>query len=220
MDKPPRVVILGGGFAGLNAARALKSVPVQVTIIDRRNFHLFQPLLYQVATGGLSPADISAPIRHVLRKQKNVRVLLAEAKDFDPASKKVILADGEIPYEYLVVAAGMRTSYFGKDAWEAVAPGLKTIEDATEIRGRVLGAFEAAEREPDEAARRAWLTFVVVGGGPTGVELAGAVAELARDTLPRDFRTIDTRGARVILVEGGPGILSTFPPQLSTKAEE
>jgi NADH dehydrogenase len=213
-------VIVGGGFGGLHAAQGLARAPVDVTIVDRRNFHLFQPLLYQVATGGLSPADVAAPLREILKRQENATVLLAEVADFDLDGRRVILKDGEVPYDYLVVAAGARNHYFGHESWEKAAPGLKTVEDATEIRGRILFSFEAAEREMDPEARRALLTFVVVGGGPTGVELAGALAELARDTLRRDFRSIDPRDAVILLVEGGPRILHTFPPDLSAKAEE
>jgi NADH dehydrogenase len=217
-DGRPRVVIVGGGFGGLHAALGLARAPVDVTIIDRRNFHLFQPLLYQVAIGGLSPADVAAPLREILKRQRNARVILAEVVDFDVAGRRVILRDGEVPYDHLVVAAGMRNHYFGNEGWEKLAPGLKTVEDATEIRSRILHAFEAAEREADPDARRAWLTFAIVGGGPTGVELAGAVAELARDTLRHDFRSIDPRDATIRLIEGGPRILASFPPELSEKA--
>src|SRR5262245_9752619 len=180
---PHQVVIIGGGFGGLHAATSLRRAPVQVTLVDRRNFHLFQPLLYQVATGALSPANIAAPLRDILKKQKNTTVLLGEAVDVDVANRHVMLSDGEIPYDTLIVAVGVRHHYFGHDDWEAIAPGLKTIEDATEIRRRVLLAFEAAERETDPAEIRKWLTFVVVGGGPTGVELAGALGEIANYTL-------------------------------------
>jgi NADH dehydrogenase len=218
MDRPPHVVIIGGGFGGLFAARQLARVPVQVTLIDRRNFHLFQPLLYQVATGGLSPANIAAPLRTLLKKQKNARVLLAEATDIDVANRQVVLSDGCLGYDTLIVAAGSRTSYFGHDDWEKVAPGLKTVEDATEIRRRVLLAFEAAERESNPAARQEWLTFVVVGGGPTGVELAGTIAEMARHTLRRDFRNFDPAGARILLLEGADRVLPPYPPSLSAKA--
>ncbi len=219
MENRPRVVIVGGGFAGLAAARGLARASVSVTLVDRTNHHLFQPLLYQVATAGLSPAEIAYPIRRILRRQRNAQVLLAEVAGIDPAAKRVRLADGEIPYDFLVLAAGAGHSYFGKDEWEAHAPGLKTLEDALEIRRRVLVAFEAAEREENAEARRQWLTFVVVGGGPTGVEMAGTFAEIARHTLARDFRRIDPRTARVILVEGGPRVLPTYPEELSEKAK-
>ncbi len=187
-----RVVIVGGGFGGLLCAQGLKNAPVDVTLIDRRNFHLFQPLLYQVATGGLSPANIAAPLRSVLKYQKNTRCLLGEVSDFDLAGKTVLFADGgKVPFDTLVLATGSTHHYFGKDAqWGPIAPGLKTLEDATEIRRKVLGAFEKAEREPDPACRARLLTFVVIGGGPTGVEMAGAISELARQTLKRDFRAI------------------------------
>ena len=213
-----RTVIVGGGFAGLTAARELSGAPVEVTLVDRRNFHLFQPLLYQVATGGLSPANIAAPLRSILKRQRNATVLLGDAVDLDVAGRRLLLSDGELPYDTLVVAAGVRHHYFGRPEWEALAPGLKTLEDATEIRRRVLLAFEAAEREEDDAARRAWLTFVVVGGGPTGVELAGALAEIARTTLLHDFRRIDPSQARILLVEGAERLLPTFAPQLSARA--
>jgi NADH dehydrogenase len=219
MESRPRVVIVGGGFAGLAAARGLAHAPVDVTLLDHTNYHLFQPLLYQVATAGLSPAEIAYPIRRILRRQGNVRVLLAEAVAIDPVAKRVRLADGELPYDTLVLAAGAGHSYFGRDEWQAHAPGLKTLEDALEIRRRVLVAFEAAEREEGAEARRRWLTFVVVGGGPTGVEMAGTFAEIARHTLVRDFRRIDPRTARVVLVEGGPRVLPTYPPELSEKAK-
>jgi NADH dehydrogenase len=215
-----RVVIIGGGFGGLYAAKALRHAPVDVTLIDRRNFHLFQPLLYQVATGGLSPGEIASPLRHVLRRSKNTEVLLAEVVDLDPAKQRIILLDGEAGYDTLIVAAGASHSYFGNDQWEPLAPGLKTIEDATEIRRRILLAFEKAEREPDEDARRAWLTFVVVGAGPTGVELAGALGEIANDTLRHDFRRIDPSSARIFLVEGTDRVLPPYPPDLSAKAEQ
>lgn len=216
-----RVVILGGGFAGLEAARTLASgtgSEVDVTLVDRRNHHLFQPLLYQVATAGLSPADISTPIRAALARHKNVAVRLGEARDIDMRRRKVITSTGEIPYDYLVVACGATHSYFGHDDWEPHAPGLKTLEQATEIRRRVLLAFELAELETDRERRRALLTFVVVGGGPTGVELAGALGELSRHTLVRDFRRVDPTATRVILIEGGDRILSSFDPELATAA--
>jgi NADH dehydrogenase len=214
----PQIVILGGGFGGLAAARALAAAPARVLLLDRRNHHLFQPLLYQVATAGLSPAEIASPIRRILRRQANTTVLLAEATAVDPGRKRVLLEDGEVGYDWLVVATGATHSYFGHDAWAPFAPGLKTLEDALEIRRRVLLAFEAAEREADAEQRRPWLTFVVIGGGPTGVEMAGAFAEVARHTLARDFRHIDPRTARVILVEAGPRILAAYPPDLSARA--
>jgi NADH dehydrogenase len=200
-------------------AKALGRAPVSVTLVDRRNFHLFQPLLYQVATGGLSPGEIASPLRVVLRKNRNTEVLLGEVIDLDIANRRVILRDGEIPFDTLIVATGATHYYFGNDQWEAVAPGLKTIENATEIRSRLLLAFERAEREGNPAARRAWLNFVIVGAGPTGVELAGALGEIANDTLRRDFRHIDPREAAILLVEGEPRVLPTFPPDLSAKAE-
>jgi len=216
---PHRVVILGGGFGGLAAAKALARAPVAVTVVDRRNFHLFQPLLYQVATGGLSPADIAAPLRALLRRQRNARVLLAEATDLDPAARRVLFSDGALDYDSLIVACGAHHHYFGHPEWEPLAPGLKTLEDATAIRRKLLVAFEAAEREPDPALRAAWLTFVLVGGGPTGVELAGALAEIARHTLKHDFRRIDPAAARILLVEGVERILPPYVPALSARAE-
>ena len=214
------VVIVGGGFGGLAVAKRLaRKRGVAVTLVDRRNFHVFQPLLYQVATGGLSPADICAPLRSVLSAFKNVRTLLGEVTGFDLETRRVLMADGELAYDYLVVAAGARHHYFGHDGWEAVAPGLKTIEDATEIRGRILGAFEAAEKESDQERRRALLTFLIVGGGPTGVELAGTLGEIANDTLKEDFRSFRPEEARIILLESGPRILSSFPEDLATAAE-
>ena len=215
----PHVVIVGGGFGGLNAARALSRRPVRVTLLDRRNYHLFQPLLYQVASAALSPADIATPLRSILRKAANVSVLLAEAETIDLANRRLVLDQGELGYDALILAAGAGHSYFGHDDWELLAPGLKTLEDALEIRRRVLLAFEAAERESDGAERRALLTFVIVGAGPTGVELAGALAEIARETIARDFRAIDPRQARVILLEGGPRILPSFPEALSKRAQ-
>jgi NADH dehydrogenase len=217
--KNHRVVILGGGFGGFYAAKPLRRLEVQVTLIDRRNFHLFQPLLYQVATGALSPGEIASPLRFVLRRNRNTEVLLAEAIDIDVDNRMVLLRDGSIGYDTLIVAAGAEVHYFGHSDWEPAAPGLKTIEDATEIRRRLLYAFEAAERESDPARRHAWLTFVIVGGGPTGVELAGALGEIAKDTLRHDFRHINPAEARILLFEGGERILSTFPPQLSARAE-
>jgi NADH dehydrogenase len=216
---PHRVVIVGAGFGGLYAAQALKRAPVELTVIDRRNFHLFQPLLYQVATGGLSPGEIASPIRHVLSRQRNARVELAEVRDIDVRNRRLLLDAGEAGYDTLVLAAGSHYNYFGHDQWAALAPGLKSIEDATEIRSRILTAFESAEREPDAEARRAWLTFVLVGGGPTGVELAGAMGEIARDTLRHDFRSINPADARILLMEGSPRLLPTFPPDLSASAE-
>lgn len=215
----PRVVIVGCGFGGMDAAKALRRTNAQITIIDKRNHHLFQPLLYQVATAALSPADIASPIRRIFRNQPNVTVLLDEVTAIDPERKVVTLDDSQLEYDYLVLAAGATHSYFGHDEWESVAPGLKTIEDATEIRRRILMAFEQAEHEHDPAKRAAALTFVIVGAGPTGVELAGAIKEIAVQTIPRDFRTIDTRTARVILIEGGDRLLSSFDPSLSARAQ-
>ncbi len=216
----PRVVIVGAGFGGLEAAKRLGELPVDVTVIDRRNHHLFQPLLYQVATAGLSPADIAYPIRAILREQANTEVVLAEVVDVDTTARRVTLADGEvIAYDYLVLAAGAQTSWFGHDDWRAAAPGLKSVEDAIEIRRRVLHAFERAERSHDSADHETELTFVVVGGGPTGVELAGAIAEIAFHAVSRDFRHIDPTSARVILLEGGERLLSSFHPTLSVAAE-
>ncbi|GIW40515.1 MAG: NADH dehydrogenase [Candidatus Binatia bacterium] len=212
------VVVVGGGFGGLSAVRALRDARVRVTLVDRRNFHLFQPLLYQVATGGLSPANIAAPLRKIFRRQRNVEVWMAEVRDFEPERRLVLTDSGPIPYDTLVLAAGSRPHYFGRTGWATLAPGLKTVEDATEIRSRVLAAFEEAEKERDPRAREAWLTFVVVGGGPTGVELAGALAEVARDTLARDFRRIDPRSSAILLVEGADRILPTFAPCLSEAA--
>jgi NADH dehydrogenase len=214
-----QVVIVGGGFGGLYAARKLARAPVDVTLVDRRNFHLFQPLLYQVATGVLSPGDIASPLRYALKRQRNARVLMAEAVGVEPAARRLVLRDGALGYDTLVISAGVANHYFGHDAWEPVAPGLKTIEDAVEIRRRTLLAFEAAEREPDPARRAAWLTFVVVGGGPTGVELAGALAELTHYTLRGEFRSIDPRQSRVVIVEGGTALLPSFPPSLSGRAQ-
>jgi NADH:quinone reductase (non-electrogenic) len=215
----PRVVIIGAGFGGLAAARSLRRMKAQITVVDRRNHHLFQPLLYQVAIAGLSPADIAAPIRSILRRQRNATVLLAEATGFNLADRVVVLNDRKLEYDYLILATGGRTSYFGNDHWEPFAPGLKDLDDAVEIRRRVLLAFEAAEREPNSARRRELLTFVVVGGGPTGVELAGAIAELARFVLASDFRCIDPRETEILLFEASDGILSTFPPDLSRSAQ-
>jgi len=214
------VVIIGGGFGGLYAAKVLGKAPVAVTLIDRRNFHLFQPLLYQVATGALSPGEIASPLRVVLQKNRNTEVLLGEVTDLDVVNRRVILRDGEVGYDDLIIATGATHHYFGNDQWEPLAPGLKTVEDATEIRSRILAAFEQAEREHDLQKRRAWLNFVIVGGGPTGVELAGALGEIANDTLRHDFRHIDPREAQILLVEGESRVLPTFPPDLSAKAEK
>ena len=216
---PHRVVIIGGGFGGLYAAKSLRRAPVRVTLIDRRNFHLFQPLLYQVATGGLSPGEIASPLRHVLRHSRNTNVLLGETVDIDTANRKVVLHDGAVAYDTLIVATGSSHHYFGHNEWEKYAPALKTIEDATEIRSRILLAFEKAEREPDAETRHAWLTFVVVGAGPTGVELAGALGEISNDTLRDDFRNIDPSDARIILIEAGDRVLPGYPPDLSADAE-
>ena len=213
-----RVVIIGGGFGGLYAAKRLKNAAVDVVLIDRRNHHLFQPLLYQVATGALSAADIATPLRRLLKNQRNTRVLLGEVLDFDVANKQVILHDGVVGYDKLIVAAGSGKNYFGSEHWMAQAPGLKTIEDATEIRRRILTAFEAAERTTDPNKVRAWLTFVVIGGGPTGVEMAGALAEIAHETLRHEFHSINPSDARIILVQSGERILPTYPPDLSAQA--
>jgi NADH dehydrogenase len=218
MDSRHRVVIVGGGFGGLYAAQALGKAAVQVTLIDRRNFHLFQPLLYQVATGGLSPANIAAPLRDVLKRQKNTRVLLGEVVNFDLPRRLAILKDGTEPYDSLIVAAGATHHYFGHPEWEQFAPSLKTIEDATAIRRRILSAFEKAERCTDPEECRALMTFLIVGGGPTGVELAGAIGDVAHATLRGNFRAIDPAQARIVLVEGLDRILHTYPPKLSAKA--
>ena len=218
MPEAPHVVIIGGGFGGLAAAQALKRAPVRITLLDRRNHHLFQPLLYQVATAGLSPGDIAAPIRWILRGQKNVRVLLAKACAIDPGSRTVTLDEGAIGYDYLIVATGATHAYFGHPEWEAFAPGLKSLDDALEIRRRTLLAYEIAEREDDPEGRKRLLTFVVIGGGPTGVEMAGAIAEIAHHTLTHEFRTISTAQSRVVLIEAGPSILSTFPEDLRQAA--
>jgi NADH dehydrogenase len=220
MDQAHRVVIIGGGFGGLYAAKRLRRAPVRVTLLDRRNFHLFQPLLYQVATGGLSPANIAAPLRAVLKRQKNTEVLLAEVTGIDVAGRRVLLRDGAISYDSLIVAAGARHHYFGNPQWEQFAPGLKTIEDATEIRRKILLAFEAAERETDPEDRRKWMTFVVVGAGPTGVELAGTIGELAHHTLRNNFRHINPAQARILLLEGADRVLPPYPEKLSGKAAQ
>jgi NADH dehydrogenase len=218
MSHEHRVIIIGGGFGGLRAARALEAAPVDVTLIDRRNFHLFQPLLYQVATGSLSPGEIAAPLRSVLRRQKNTRVLLGEVVDVDPASKVVRLADGaRLPYDSLLVATGSQSSYYGHDEWRDWAPSLKSIDEAISVRHKIYYAFEVAERvEPEQ--RRAWLTFAIVGAGPTGVEVAGAIAEIARRTLRHDFRSIDPAEARIVLLDRAPRVLQAFPEDLSRKA--
>jgi NADH:ubiquinone reductase (H+-translocating) len=215
----PRVVIVGGGFAGLSAARTLRHAPVQITLIDRHNHHVFQPLLYQVATAGLSSTNIAAPLRHILRRQRNATVLLADATGVDLRHQRLILRDGEMPYDFLVLAAGATHSYFGHEEWSRHAPGLKTLNDAIDIRRRVLLAFEEAERETDEARRAEWLTFVVIGAGPTGVEMAGTLAEIARHTLRGEFRRIDPARARIILVEGTDRVLPPYPADLSEKAQ-
>src|SRR5580700_591025 len=220
MEDRHRVLILGGGFGGLSAAHKLKHAPVEVILLDRCNYHLFQPLLYQVATGSLSPANIAAPLRQILRRQENTKVLLAEAVNLEVANRRVILSDGAVSYDTLVVATGSTHQYFGHDEWEQFAPGLKTVEDATAMRRRILLAFEAAEREPDPAKLRAWMTFVIVGGGPTGAELAGALGEIAHDTLTHDFRDIDPSQTQIILVEGTDRALPTYPPKLSEAARK
>jgi NADH dehydrogenase len=218
--RTPHVVILGGGFAGLYAAKGLADAPVRVTVVDRRNHHLFQPMLYQVATAALNPSDIASPIRSVLRRQKNTEVLLADVTEVEVEKRAVRFSDGGcLGYDYLIVATGAHHSYFGHEEWAPLAPGLKSLEDALEIRRRVLLAFELAEREPDTVKRHAYLTFVIVGGGPTGVETAGAVAEIRRYALSRDFRRIDPREATVMLLEGGPRLLPSYPPELSEKAK-
>ena len=220
-QKPHRVVIVGGGFGGLYATQALGRSPVDVTLIDRRNFHLFQPLLYQVATGGLSPGDIASPLRAVLKRQKNTKVLLGEMVSLDPHQQHVYLKDGEaVPYDSLILATGGAHHYFGNDHWEPIAPSIKTIEDALEVRRRIFLAFEKAELETDPDIKKALLTFVVVGAGPTGVELAGAIADLAYKTLQRDFRNIDTHATKIILVEGMDRVLPPFAPELSENAAQ
>lgn len=217
--KKPKIVILGGGFGGLYAAKSLRNIEGQITLIDRRNFHLFQPLLYQVATGGLSPGEIASPLRAILKRQANTRVINAEILDVDPESQIVQLADSEIAYDYLVVATGASHHYFGHSDWESLAPGLKSVENALDIRRRIFLAFETAEREENLEARNSWLTFVVVGGGPTGVELAGAMAELAHGTLKGEFRNFDSKEVRIHLLEGTDRLLPSYPAELSRKAE-
>jgi NADH dehydrogenase len=220
MSGRSKVIIIGGGFGGLSAAQALKSAPVDVTVIDRRNYHLFQPLLYQVATGSLSPGEVAAPLRGVLSRQKNTRVLLGDVEDIDPVAKRVLLADGaSFEYDSLIVAAGSQTSYYGHDEWQKWAPGLKSVEEAITLRHKILYAFEVAERLSDPAERRAWLNFVIVGAGPTGVELAGAIGEIARQTLKNEFRSIHPQDAQITLLDASPRLLMTFPEDLAEKAE-
>ena len=217
--KKPRIVLLGGGFGGLYAAKALKGVAAKILLVDRRNFHLFQPLLYQVATGGLSPGEIASPLRAILKSQANTQVLNAEILDVDPERQVVRLADAELTYDYLIVATGASHHYFGHSEWETLAPGLKSVENALDMRRRIFLAFETAERESNLETRNAWLSFVVVGGGPTGVELAGALAELAHGTLKGEFRNFDSKEVRIHLVEGTERVLPAYPPDLSRKAE-
>ncbi len=224
-DGVHRVVVVGGGFGGLQAVQKLRRAPVEVTLVDRRNFHLFQPLTYQVATGALSPGDIAYPLRAIFKRSRNVRVLLAEVAGFDLDARELQMRSvaglptpATLPYDTLIVAGGSRYSYFGHDDWSEYAAEVKSLESALIVRGRILSAFEAAEAEPDPERRAAWLTFVVVGGGPTGVEMAGQIGELARDTLRRDFRTVDTRSGRILLIETADRLLTTFPPSLSGKA--
>jgi NADH dehydrogenase len=220
MSQRSRVIIVGGGFGGLSAAQALKAAPVDVTLIDRHNYHLFQPLLYQVATGSLSAGEIAAPLRSVLSRQKNTRVLLGDVRDIDPLSKRVLLADGaSLEYDSLIVAAGSQSAYYGHEAWREWAPSLKSVEEAINVRHKILYAFEVAERIADPAQRRAWLTFVIVGAGPTGVELAGAIAEIARQTLKNDFRSINPKEAQIILMDSAQRVLPTFPEDLAQKAK-
>src|SRR5712671_4928198 len=218
MNSKPQVIIIGAGFGGLEAAKKLACQDVRVTVIDRTNYHLFQPLLYQVATAALSPADIAAPVRAILSKCRNVEVILAEVQSVDVEAKKVKMVDLEIDYDYLILATGARHSYFGHNEWEKLAPGLKRLEEAVELRRRILLAFEFAEKTTDEAARRAAMNFVIIGGGPTGVEMAGAIAEISRYTLAKDFRHIDPSEARIILVEADPWVLAAFPEDLSASA--
>jgi NADH dehydrogenase len=220
MTEKKKVVVIGGGFAGLWAVRKLRKAPVEITLIDRSNHHLFQPLLYQVATAGLAAPSIAAPLRHILRDQRNAAVIMGEVQRIDPAARSVALSDREIPYDYLLVASGATHAYFGRDQWAPFAPGLKTLDDAFVVRRRVLSAFERAEAATTEAERQACLTFAVIGAGPTGAELAGTLAEIARHTLARDFRSIDSRKARVLLIEAGPRVLATFTEDLSNKARK
>src|SRR5579862_3852273 len=219
-DGRKRVIIVGGGFGGLTAAQKLAKAPVSITLLDAKNFHTFQPLLYQVATAGLSPGEIAAPIRWILRRDRNVEVLMSKVQGFDLSRRVVKLEHEELSYDYLIVAAGASHAYFGHDEWEPFAPGLKTIEDALEIRRRVLLAFELAERQAEEDKEQIQLNFVVIGGGPTGVELAGTLAEIARQVLTNEFRTIDPKKTRIVLLEGGPRILPAYPEDLSSSAEE
>src|SRR5580693_5052488 len=219
-DRKPRIAVVGAGFGGLQAALHLARFPVQITLIDRRNFHTFQPLLYQVATAGLSPGEIAAPIRWIVRGRRNIEVLLGEVQDFNLEQRRVKLVDADIPYDYLIVAAGASHAYFGHDEWEPFAPGLKTIEDALEIRRRVLLAFELDERQAASGGPQQPLNFVIVGGGPTGVELAGTLAEITRQVLAKEFKSIDPKSTRIILLEGGPRILPVYPEDLSRSAEE
>lgn len=219
-EKPHRVVIIGGGFGGLSAARALKDAPVEVTLIDKRNFHLFQPLLYQVATGLLCPSEITSPLRHILKKQTNATVLLGEVTGFDPLNRLVLLRDGEIGYDTLIVAAGMINDYYGNDGWQKFAPGLKTIEDTGRIRQRIFCAFEVAEREPDLKERERWLTFVVIGSGATGVELSGMISEIAMSTLKGEFRSIRPEESKILLLDAADRILPTYPEGLSRLTEK
>lgn len=218
--KQHHVVVVGGGFGGLYTVQALRNVPVHITLIDRRNFHLFQPLLYQVATGGISPADISSPLRAILKNQSNVSVLLAEVVDIDPTNQEIILSDGRLHYDTLVLATGVENHYFGHTGWDSQAPGLKSIEDAIQIRKQILIAFEAAERETDPLRRRAWMTFVVIGGGPTGVEMAGAIAELAHNTLPGEYQNIDPTDTQIVLLEGKGAVLPEYPQKSSASAKQ
>jgi NADH dehydrogenase len=221
MPQPHLVIVLGGGFGGLSAVQRFKRAPVEVILIDRRNFHLFQPLMYQIATGSLSPGEIAAPLRGILSHQKNTQVLLGEVSDVDPAAKKIQLLDGAtFDYDSLIVATGSQTSYYGNDSWREWAPSLKSVEEATAIRHKILYAFERAERAATHEESRAWLTFVIVGAGATGMELAGALAEIANETLKNDFRHINPQEARILLVEGGPRVLPSFPEDLSAKAEK
>jgi NADH dehydrogenase len=219
-NKQHHVVIIGGGFGGLTAVRELTDMPGRITLIDKRNFHLFQPLLYQVATGLLCPSEVTAPLRHILRKQKNTQVLLGEVVDFDPSHKRIILADGAVDYDTLIVAPGMINHYFGHDEWAEYAPGLKTIEDTAIIRQKIFYAFEVAERETDPVRRKEWLTFVVIGGGATGIELTGMLAEIARNTLRDEFRSIRPEEAQIMILDAADRILPSFPADLSIKAEE